>query len=184
MTKKSVVFIFALCALCTFSGSFHGSAEPIPSHDEDKAVEVEMTDMSSGLLIGSGIKKGIQLQKFVKRSGSSDCVYEIKKNHAIPNQWCNISKPKTPVECVVENVSLDSCPKVTNDKLKVSYMDSAVGPDTKGSQIVGHIHIGNVGIETFPKSFDAPLFKYKERGEYSLRIYKQFNLYEVAVSLL
>eukprot|EP01135_Chromosphaera_perkinsii_P007183 Nk52_evm1s740 gene=Nk52_evmTU1s740 len=184
MTKKSVVFIFALCALCTFSGSFHGSAEPIPSHDEDKAVEVEMTDMSSGLLIGSGIEKGIQLQMFLKRSGSSDyCMYEIRKNDF---QWCNISKPKTAVECVVKRERSDSCPKVTNDKLKVSYTNRAVGPDIKGAQIVGHIHIGNVGIEKFPESFDAPLIKYYNRhnGEYNLRIDKQFYLYEVAVSLL
>eukprot|EP01135_Chromosphaera_perkinsii_P003959 Nk52_evm2s265 gene=Nk52_evmTU2s265 len=181
MTKKSVVFIFALCALCTFSGPFHGSAEPIPSDEEDKAVEVEMTDMSSGLLLGSGIENGIQLQSFRKEAKKVTCVYSIWKNYDEIRKYhdeCNIYKPNTAVECVVERSSIkeSGCPGVINKKIKVMYTNH---PHDDSVHTVGSIHIGNVGIKTFPKSFDSELVKFSE----VLEALKRFNGYEIDVAL-
>eukprot|EP01135_Chromosphaera_perkinsii_P009128 Nk52_evm15s1636 gene=Nk52_evmTU15s1636 len=201
MTKKSVVFIFALCALCTLSGPFHGSAEPIPSRGEDKAVDVEMTDQSPEPLLGINIDKGIELYSFRKRlrqkrprdgreiQGEIICEYMIYKSLKA-RKACTILKPKNEVKCYValSESSDSSCPEIRYKKIKVKYTTTPSGSSDKGDftdYIVGELHISNVEIDTFGVEFNAPIWMvdYGKRVE-ALYISDRFNGYKVVPGIL
>eukprot|EP01135_Chromosphaera_perkinsii_P006717 Nk52_evm4s564 gene=Nk52_evmTU4s564 len=192
MTQKSVVFIFALCALCTLSGPFHGSAEPIPSHGEDKAVDVEMTDLSSKSSLGNPLDKGIALSGFyissLKNGTRFRCAYGIMGIEDNPQpgiSGCPISTPNSDVKCRVNllKVSTGKCPEIWNKILKVKYRTrpkNSIGDPT----IVGDIYLNNLEIDTFPRDFSAPIRYYRKPLRNVLKIDMHIgNDYDVLVDL-